>query len=908
MRSTQGFVLVPLAAVLAGGFAVPAGAGAPSPDKCEQTIARAAGAYFIQHTAVVRKCEKRRAQGVLGPDVECATDEPMAGELALLAADLQKSIGRSCGGGDKTCGTPDDVSLAEAGWGDVTACPDIDGSGCTGSIADCGDIAECVRCVGESASEQTRGVVVDEFEPAEFGTDSAANKCQVALLRGTTKFMGIAAKALGKCWAARIQGKADGECPDDDEKTAGLIARAEEKKLRYICKACGGDDKSCDGSGDVTPETIGFAAECPSLSVPSGGSCGGAILSLEDVVECVDCVAAFKAECVTRLAAPGAAEYPPECNPNGSTTTTPVSTSTTTTGGGGLCGNGVLDPGEECDPGAGSPNGAFDGSPGGAFCPEGQTCTTACVCEGGATSTTVTPVTTTSTTTEPGKKDKCGNGKFDKGEKCDPSVNGKGDEKCDDEEVCDPESCTCVPEGTTTTTTTLPGACGNGAVDPGEECDASSPSGSFACGTGEICLAECVCGSPTTTTTTLPGGDCGNGTVDPGEECDASSPSGSFACETGEICLAGCVCGSPTSSTTTTTGATATSTTGTPSSTVTTTSAATPTTVPGGSPSFVDFTTGESLDDCGTTYEDTAGTLDLLDLACGGLNIGGGSSTVPEGPTPDGSTSRFTLDCSGDACTLGATTAPGDTFDCTGTGCVFGTPLPIENGGLSTCVANSFAQPATGTLDLGTGALTANVVLSSRVVLTANPAQPCPICRTGSTSGAPCSGSPSSPCTGVCQGSPNEGAACTSTNSSGLSRDCPQPASDVGSSRCYGGTNNGAVCSTGVDCPGGICSVLVGTLAVNLSPLTTGTAEDSAADGLFCPSQSSAGCFGDAECRLIRENGAPAGSLLPIGTPHATTLASVFCIPASGAILIDGAASLPGPGATSLPGTLTLLP
>jgi hypothetical protein len=54
----------------------------------------------------------------------------------------------------------------------------------------------------------------------------------------------------------------------------------------------------------------------------------------------------------------------------------------------------------------------------------------------------------------------------------------------------------------------------------------------------------------------------------------------------------------------------------------------------------------------------------------------------------------------------------------------------------------------------------------------------------------------------------------------------------------------------------------------------------------------------------IEENGDPAGLLTP--GVHQGTLASVFCIPATGNFLIDGAANLPGPGATSLPGNLSL--
>ena len=59
----------------------------------------------------------------------------------------------------------------------------------------------------------------------------------------------------------------------------------------------------------------------------------------------------------------------------------------------------------------------------------------------------------------------------------------------------------------------------------------------------------------------------------------------------------------------------------------------------------------------------------------------------------------------------------------------------------------------------------------------------------------------------------------------------------------------------------------------------------------------------------IEEVGSEAG---PVdATPSSATLASVFCIPSVGGsrgCLINGAANLPGPGATSLPGTLELLP
>ena len=62
------------------------------------------------------------------------------------------------------------------------------------------------------------------------------------------------------------------------------------------------------------------------------------------------------------------------------------------------------------------------------------------------------------------------------------------------------------------------------------------------------------------------------------------------------------------------------------------------------------------------------------------------------------------------------------------------------------------------------------------------------------------------------------------------------------------------------------------------------------------------GCFGSTACATITENGTPAGPMA-LNTPAGGTLASVFCIPATSNGLVNFAANLPGPGATTLPGT-----
>jgi hypothetical protein len=93
-------------------------------------------------------------------------------------------------------------------------------------------------------------------------------------------------------------------------------------------------------------------------------------------------------------------------------------------------------------------------------------------------------------------------------------------------------------------------------------------------------------------------------------------------------------------------------------------------------------------------------------------------------------------------------------------------------------------------------------------------------------------------------------------------------------------------------------------LPVNLTPLTTGSASMTNATGQFCPSQTlaSAGAFGKATTRCIQEAGAAAGNLSDHAA-HASIIASVFCIPKTGNVAVDGVANLPGPGAIALNGT-----
>jgi hypothetical protein len=71
------------------------------------------------------------------------------------------------------------------------------------------------------------------------------------------------------------------------------------------------------GSDDLDPLTeVGFPSTCPAVTVTGGPACGGSILSLADLVECLSCgVLEFKAGCMDAATVPAFVDYPEECNP-----------------------------------------------------------------------------------------------------------------------------------------------------------------------------------------------------------------------------------------------------------------------------------------------------------------------------------------------------------------------------------------------------------------------------------------------------------------------------------------------------------------------------------------------------------------------------------------------------------------
>ncbi len=225
-----------------------------------------------------------------------------------------------------------------------------------------------------------------------------------------------------------------------------------------------------------------------------------------------------------------------------------------------LCGNGVIDPGEQCDDGN---NTNHDG------------CSADCMIESFCGNGKVEPgeecddgnyINGDGCDSECQTEVGCGNGKLDLGEECDDDnlVSGDGcssdcmiegdgpvcgngileyNEGCDDGNNIDGDGCSadCQRED----------GCGNGDLDPGEECDDGNNINGDGCNSD--CRVEYVCGNDVCDSELGERCDncpkdccpkCGNGKLDPGEECDDGNNISGDGCSMGcRIEGEGPVCG-----------------------------------------------------------------------------------------------------------------------------------------------------------------------------------------------------------------------------------------------------------------------------------------------------------------------------------------------------------------------------
>ncbi|KAI6257289.1 hypothetical protein MCOR29_010194 [Pyricularia oryzae] len=190
----------------------------------------------------------------------------------------------------------------------------------------------------------------------------------------------------------------------------------------------------------------------------------------------------------------GPAENPTDEVPCAAAPTTPI------------CGNNVVDSGEQCDNA------------------EDELCGTNCLCLYGTAENPTAEIPCAAAPAAPS----CGNNIVDSGEQCDNI----------EDELCG-NDCQCIYGPATVPTADAPCAaapivpptCGNGAVESGEQCDSDS----------DLCEAcQCIYGPATIPTTDAPCAaapavppTCGNGVLESGEQCDN---------EEDELCGEDCAC------------------------------------------------------------------------------------------------------------------------------------------------------------------------------------------------------------------------------------------------------------------------------------------------------------------------------------------------------------------------------
>jgi hypothetical protein len=145
-----------------------------------------------------------------------------------------------------------------------------------------------------------------ELEPRRRAADPARLGCERALGRRSRATRAPRRRRLAHCWDARNRGAHQNACPDPGD---GDAAPARARAAATLAARAGG---ACAGA---TPADVPPVEHCPAVTVPGGDSCVRPLATLDDLLACLGCVAAFESACVDRAAVPAFAAYPSECNP-----------------------------------------------------------------------------------------------------------------------------------------------------------------------------------------------------------------------------------------------------------------------------------------------------------------------------------------------------------------------------------------------------------------------------------------------------------------------------------------------------------------------------------------------------------------------------------------------------------------
>jgi hypothetical protein len=276
-----------------------------------------------------------------------------------------------------------------------------------------------LACSAEPLSSETRLAIRVECEklPCPYDLVCAAKKVNEELSKGSDNVCRHYAWAMREA-AAVLGYSANFECGWYDG-----VGHA------WVKVDCGGRTYLLDAFAQTYVSTSGpVPVACGNDVVEAGEQCDGKGGACASGSECVSC------QCVAKCGN-GKLDAGEQCDGAGNGCASGQLCQSCQCVPAPVCGNELLEPGEDCESWA--------------PCPSGKTCTASCKCE-------------------PLPAPACGNGELETGEQCET------DAQCDSGSTC--QSCQCVAK------------CGNGQLDAGEQCDGAAGT----CGAANECV-QCQC-------------------------------------------------------------------------------------------------------------------------------------------------------------------------------------------------------------------------------------------------------------------------------------------------------------------------------------------------------------------------------------------------------------------------------
>lgn len=242
-RAIRAAALGVVTCALVFAFSAPAVA---EPLACKRGLAASLAKFVQGKTKLLQKCDAAVVAGKRpGPCPDVAT----SAKIVRLTGKLRRVVSQRCGL-DGNCGIGDDDDLTAIGW-NAGSCPNLENGACTGAIASCNDVVDCLACVGEAAVDRAVDLAYDDLVPSVPGTN--LNRCQSEIGKSAGRYLQAKTLALAKCEAKVLGGALAGRCPDA-AKTQPKLVRAAGKVGSAICRACGGADRDPDADADRHPQ------------------------------------------------------------------------------------------------------------------------------------------------------------------------------------------------------------------------------------------------------------------------------------------------------------------------------------------------------------------------------------------------------------------------------------------------------------------------------------------------------------------------------------------------------------------------------------------------------------------------------------------------------------------------------